>query len=262
MKPIWIALLVCPLLLAACAPASPTAPPATAAPAPTSAREAVGDVVASALVVPAQSAEVAFVIPGPVKEILVKEGDTVAAGQTLAALESPALLGALEAAEAALRAAEFDYEYWIPPRLRRPPERRQLALDTLVQAQKAFAAAQAEYTQTSLLAPFDATVAEVRASAGEYVQPGQVVFVLASLDQFVIETTDLSERDAPRVKAGQLASVYVEALDAEFPATVTAIAPLAQTVGGDVVYKVTLAFNEQPSGLLWGMSAEVAIAIE
>lgn len=262
MKPIWTALLVCPLLLAACAPATPTAPPATAAPAPTSASEAGGDVVASAVVVPARSAELAFVIPGPVKEILVKEGDTVAAGQTLAALDSPALLGTLEAAEAALRAAEFDYEYWIPPRLRRPPERRQLALDTLTQAQKAFAVAQAEYAQTALAAPFDAVVAEVRVAAGEYVQPGQVVFVLASVDEFMIETTDLSERDVPRVKAGQSASVYIEALDAEFPAAVTALAPLAQTVGGDVVYKVTLTLNEQPAGLLWGMSAEVAIAME
>ncbi len=264
MKPIWIALLAISLLLAACgAPATPTVAPTTAAAAPTSSPAAkTGDVVASAKVVPAQVADVAFVIPAPVKEILVKEGDTVTVGQPLATLDSPVLLGALNAAEDALHAAEFDYAYWIPPRLNRPPERRQLALDTLTQAQKTYAVAQAQYTQTSLLAPFDATVAEVRVSQGEYVQPGQTVFVLATLNQFVIETTDLSEGDAPRVQVGQPASVFIEALNADFPATVTGIMPLAQTSGGDKVFKVTLTLKEQPAGLLWGMSAEVTITTE
>ena len=256
MKKTWIALLAISILLAACA--SPATPAPTAAP-PVETTAKPASVIASAEIFPAQTAEVAFVIPGPVKEILIKEGEIVTAGQRLASVESPALLGALNAAEAALRAAEFDYAYWIPPRLKRPPERKQLALDTLTQAQKALLVAQAEYAQVSLAAPFDATVAEVRVNAGEYVQPGQSVFLLADLSQFVIETTDLSERDIPRVKVGQTATVYIEALDAQFPATVTAIAPLADKVGGDVVYKVTLTFEDQPDGLLWGMTAEVTI---
>jgi len=257
MKRTWIAVLALILLLTACsAPATPapTATPPAAAPA-----GRLTGVTASAEIVPAQIAEISFVIPGPVKEMLVKEGEAVTAGQLLASLDFPALLGSLNAAEAALRAAEFDYAYWIPPRLKRPPERKQLALDTLTQAQKTFAVAQAEYTQTTISAPFDAIVADVYLSSGEYVQPGQSVFVLADLDHFVIETTDLSERDIPRVKVGQAASVYIEALDAEFPATVTAISPLADTVGGDVVYKVTLSFEDQPDGLLWGMTTEVTI---
>ncbi|MEW6239766.1 MAG: efflux RND transporter periplasmic adaptor subunit, partial [Chloroflexota bacterium] len=221
-----------------------------------------GKVVASAVIVPAQSAQAAFVLPGAVKEILVKEGDQVTAGQALAALDSPALQGALDAAEAALRAAEFDYEYWIPPRFNRPPERRELAKAELVKAQLAFATAQAEFAQTILTAPFDATVVEVRVQAGEYVQPGQVVVTLGGLSQLQIETTDLSERDVHRVKIGQPAAIFVDALDAEYSGKVTAVTPKASTVGGDVVYKVTLALDEQVEGLLWGMSAEVEIATE
>ena len=34
---------------------------------------------------------------------------------------------------------------------------------------------------------------------------------------------------------------------------------LSETVGGDVVYKVTIDFDSQPEGLRWGMSAEVKI---
>jgi hypothetical protein len=37
---------------------------------------------------------------------------------------------------------------------------------------------------------------------------------------------------------------------------------LASTVGGDVVYAVVIALDEQPEGLRLGMSAEVQIATE
>jgi len=40
---------------------------------------------------------------------------------------------------------------------------------------------------------------------------------------------------------------------------VSAIAPEATTVGGDVVYKVTIELAEHPPDLRWGMSVEVEI---
>jgi HlyD family secretion protein len=54
----------------------------------------------------------------------------------------------------------------------------------------------------------------------------------------------------------------VEALDKEFNGKVMAISPVADIVGGDVVYKVTVTLDEQPDGLLWGMNAEVEINTE
>ena len=38
-----------------------------------------------------------------------------------------------------------------------------------------------------------------------------------------------------------------------------ASAPQATTIGGDVVYQVVIALDEQPEGLRWGMSVEVDI---
>ena len=70
---------------------------------------------------------------------------------------------------------------------------------------------------------------------------------------------DLSERDISRVQLGAPAEVVVEALAESFPAKVLSISPLANTLGGDVVYEVTLVFDENPTGLLGGMTAEVAI---
>jgi hypothetical protein len=37
------------------------------------------------------------------------------------------------------------------------------------------------------------------------------------------------------------------------------ISPMASTVGGDVVFKVTIAPDAQSEGLRWGMTAEVEI---
>jgi multidrug efflux pump subunit AcrA (membrane-fusion protein) len=64
------------------------------------------------------------------------------------------------------------------------------------------------------------------------------------------------------VQVGQEATIFVEALDQELTGKVIAIAPKADTVGGDVVYKVTIELDDQPESLRWGMSAEISIATE
>jgi multidrug resistance efflux pump len=130
------------------------------------------------------------------------------------------------------------------------------------QSQSALEVAQATLAQGLLLAPYDGTVVQVNIAPGEYIQPGQVISVIGNLDHLQVETTDLSERDIPNVKLGQIALVHVKALDAEFSGKVTAISPIADIVGGDVVYKVTVSLDEQPEGLLWGMNAEVEINTE
>jgi hypothetical protein len=58
---------------------------------------------------------------------------------------------------------------------------------------------------------------------------------------------------------GDSASIFVEALNRNISGKVIGISPIASTVGGDVVFKVTIAPDTQPEGLLWGMTAEVEI---
>ena len=86
--------------------------------------------------------------------------------------------------------------------------------------------------------------------------------MLAKLDNLQVETTDLSELNVASVKIGQAATVHIEALGKEIPGVVTAISPISDTIGGDVVFKVTIQLNEQPKELLWGMSADVEIQTE
>jgi len=229
-----------------------------------------GSVVASAVVAPVQISRMGFVISAPVKEVAVKEGDLVEAGQTLIVLNTPDLEYAVVAADAAYRSAEAYAELQRYKRVRDfrngkifwdlvPPEVRQRADAQALQAQMALETAQAILAQNKLTAPFDGTIASINVIPGEVVQQGQAVIALATLNNLQIETTDLSERDILKVKVGDPASVDIEALNETFSGRVIFISPKADTRGGDVVFKVTIALNGQPIGLLWGMTAEVTI---
>ena len=227
-------------------------------------------VSASAVVAPAQVAQLGFLISGIAREIPVREGDTVKAGQPLVILDTPDLQFAVVEAEAALRSAQAyaDLQKHQTIENRRkgkifidpiPDVYRDRANVKVQQAQVALEIAQLNLTQSTLTAPFDGTVASISVIPGEFVPSDQVILTLATLNAFQIETTDLSERDITKVKIGSSVNVSIEALNADFTGKVIAISPRANTVGGDIVFKVTIAFDQQPQDLLWGMSAEVII---
>ena len=276
MKPtLWITSLASAfiLVIASCNPASTTTPIPTILIDATD-TSASSQVRASAAVVPAQESHLSFVIPGTVKDITVTEGDLVQSGQALVQLDTSELDYDVIAAEAALTSAELDAQIQKQRRKQfdfdtfrfvyvSPPGEKILEADSRVeQSRSALEVAKASLAQGTLAAPFEGTVVEVNVSLGEYVQPAQRVIIIADLKNLQVETTDLSEIDVAAVQVGQPASVYIEALNDKFPGKVTAISPIADTLGGDVVFKVTIRLDKQPVALLWGMSADVEINIE
>src|SRR5574341_808125 len=227
-------------------------------------------VTASAVVVPAQVSQLGFLISALAKEVPVKEGDTVKTGQPLIVLDTPDLQFAVTEAEAALRSAQSyaDLQRYRRVKDRRngkvffdivPPEVRQLANARVQQAQVTLALAQINLAEGTLTAPFDGMVASISVIPGEFVQSDQAVITLATLNALQLEPTDLSERDIARLKVGAPVNISIEALNDNFEGKVISISPIANTVGGDVVFKVTIAFDKQPQNLLWGMTAEVTI---
>jgi HlyD family secretion protein len=102
-------------------------------------------------------------------------------------------------------------------------------------------------------------VTSLSAIPGEFVSSDHGAITLATLDDLQLKTTDLSERDIAKVKNGAPVSIFAEALNETFTGKVVSISPKANIVGGDTVFKVTIAFDEQPKDLLWGMTAEVTI---
>lgn len=133
----------------------------------------------------------------------------------------------------------------------------------VAQAEAAVQAARAtRRRQAELRAPFAGTVTALEVAPGGTVLPGQAVLVLADLSRLQVETTDLSERDIAGVAVGQTAHVSVEAPGMQVTGRVVQIALQATTLGGDVVYQVVIALDEQPADLRWGMSVEAEIVPE
>ena len=144
-----------------------------------------------------------------------------------------------------------------PDKLALADKRIETAGARIAASDTALAAAQAALADLELKAPFAGTVGILDTHQGEWVLPGQPVLTLADLSHLRVETSDLSERDVPRVKTGQKVTVLIKALNQEATGHVTEIAPLADTLGGDVVYKTTIDLDELPEGLRSGMSVEV-----
>ncbi len=250
-------------VLSACGSASTPAPIPTIAldggnTPPDQQTESGNAIDASGIIVPVRQARLSFPSVGKVAEVKVKVGDEVKAGDALVALDASLLRAKVKEAEANLEAAQAQVRFLTRNKTDQvhldqahaEVERMQALLDSANATLNA---------QSTLLAPFDGVIVDVDIAVAEIVTPGQIVIVLGDLSGFHIETTDLSERDVTRIQPGDSASIFIEALNEEFAGAVTGMDRIGSTLGGDVVFTVTIDFNDQPQGLLWGMSADVEI---
>lgn len=186
-------------------------------------------------------ADIASQIAGAVTEIAADEGDPVSEGQLLLAIDPEKRQ--LEVANARARysesnatLAEADRELARIQKLHAQGIASEVNLDekqtALSRAQSRRAAARAELgvseralRDANVRAPFAGFVARREVSRGEYVQPGQVLFEIVSLDPIELEF-NVAERDSARVAIGQHVRVTVAPYpDEYFRGDVTVIAP-------------------------------------
>lgn len=248
-------------LLAACSslsPSSPTPLPTVSLDTTSPNQSSADGLTVSGVVVPLRTAQLSFPAVGRVQSVDVKVGDKVTAGQTLVTLDTALLEARVREAQANWSVADIQLRFL--QRVGTAEQNMESAKADLERAQALLDSAKAALeAQSALTAPFAATVISVDTVAGETVVPGRVVVTLGDLSKFRVETTDLSELDVTRVKVGQTAQVFIEALNEKFEARVVDIALFSSTLGGDVVFTVTIELKEQPQGLRWGMSADVTI---
>jgi multidrug resistance efflux pump len=103
-------------------------------------------------------------------------------------------------------------------------------------------------------------VVAVEVDPGDVVAAGEVVLVLATLDQLQARTVDLTELDVARVVEGQVAVVTVDALPGvELRGRVARIGLQSEDYRGDVTYPVYVELEEDVPELRWGMTAMVEI---
>lgn len=132
----------------------------------------------------------------------------------------------------------------------------------LAQAEAAVQAARVALDQMTLKASFDGSIADLPVELGQVVGPGMPAVVLADLNGWLVETTDLTELDVAAVAVGASADVELDALPGRvLDGTVTDIASVSSLVRGDVTYVVTVRLDEyRDLPLRWGMTASVDVA--
>jgi len=139
-----------------------------------------------------------------------------------------------------------------------PPGEIASAEAEVQQAEAALAAAEVALERTSVRAPFDGTVTRVNVEVGNSVTPGEVVAVLATLDQLQLRTTDLTELDVVHLEVGQSVTVTVDAIpNTPWQGHIVRIDLRGVEYRGDVTYPVLIELDEVVPELYWGMTAMV-----
>lgn len=169
-------------------------------------------IVATGLVRAASEAPLAFKTPGIIADLKVVAGQSVSAGQALAALVTTDLDAQLTQARENLAKTERD--------LARAESLRgkgmisqQAEQDVRAQrevAQAALAAATFNRQQAVISAPAAGVILEKRADARETVAAGQPVVILGRLDRGWVVKAGLPARDALQLKVGDLVQVTLD----------------------------------------------------
>lgn len=217
------------------------------------------EVRAGGVLAPRTEAELAFQVPGRVARVAVDEGDRVAAGATLAALEPTDYALALRQAElqaertgderrrarALLDAGALAPNGWE----RADVGARQAAVGRDLAAKR--------LRDATLAAPFAGTVAAKRTEVGALVAPGAPAFVLVDLAEVRVKV-GVAESDVGALRAGQAATVALPALGRSVAGRVERVGVAADPASR--TYTVTVAAPNADGALRAGMVASVAIA--
>jgi RND family efflux transporter MFP subunit len=185
-----------------------------------------------------------FRIGGVLTRMSVEAGDSVRAGQVIAAID-PASLDARQQQtvadlERARRDAERDKALFDKGFVsRQRVDDRQSALKS---AQAAHNSASFDRRWAQLVSPASGVVLTRAVQTGEVVQPGQTVARIADLGSPLVLRLPLAARDAARVRIGDAAQLTVQDLGPQvLTGTVTRIGQAADTRTGAVSVEIELA---------------------
>ncbi len=216
---------------------APTATPVTVAPVrrQTLSVRVSGPGMTAALQVQAIRAPFA----GTLTDLLVQDGDRVAAGQVVARLGSRDRIAALEGARSMLRSA------------RTPQERGD--------AERALAIAERSRVATALRSPEGGVVVSHQAGPGALVTQDQEVLTVAATGAIVF-VARMDQSALSRVRPGEAASVDVPALRASVPGRVHSILPLANATEYSAPIRIDFTSAARPTapGLFGTASIVVA----
>jgi len=219
-----------------------------------------------------RSAIVKARVPGELRDLTVREGDTVQAGQVIARVESTEYADRVRQAQQQADAAraqvdiaqrQYDNNAALVRQGFISPTALDNSLASLNAARASHRAAQAgtevlrkSLADTVLRAPINGQIAQRLAQPGERVAPEARIIEIVDLSRLELEAA-LSPADSVAVRVGQSASLSIEGVAEPVPATVARINPSAQAGSRSVL--VYLRVAAQP-GLRQGLFAQGQLA--
>jgi multidrug efflux pump subunit AcrA (membrane-fusion protein) len=229
-------------------------------------------VAASGTIEPAERADLNFAVSGEVTRVLVREGDTVTAGQTLATVDDTLLQAQLTAARAALAAAE---------------EKAPSGDPSVVSAEADVTAAQEAVDDAALRSTIDGTVVTVGPEVGDRVgngsngssdgsadspsggssdggdgsSGGTAEFTVVSTNRFVVDAK-IGSADVDKVRQGMAAQITATGTDEPVDGTVRTVGLVASADdSGAAAFPVTVDVTGEWKTIYAGSSATVAITV-
>jgi len=254
--------LLLPLAAACARGGAQSAPPDEAIPVRTASvttERLAPPVVATGVLAPKEEIALAFKVGGVVTRVLVDEGHTVRAGDTLALLDLREIDAAVTQARSAAEKAERDLA-----RARRLYADSVATLEQVQNAQTGLDVARAALETASfnrryavIVAPAAGVILRRSVEPGELMAPGATALTLGSHARGVVVRAGLADRDVMRVRSGDRAVVRFDALPGrDFEGRVTEIAATADRATGTFAVEVSLA---GASGLVSGLVGRVEI---
>lgn len=206
-----------------------------------------------------EETQVVAKVGGVVRQILVEEGDYVAASRVLAKLDDEKIAVQVERAHANLRNLEEEY--------RRSEELFKGSMISAREFQKAkydYERQKAEYDlasldlgYTSIRAPISGVIAERFIKVGNMVLTNQATFSVTGMDP-LLAVLYVPERQLGKLRVGHSASLEVDAIHGEsFAGRIDRISPVVDPSTGTV--KVTVEVRDHALRLKPGMFARVNI---
>jgi len=217
-------------------------------------------VLTSGIITTRDELKLSFKVAGIVRQIAVQEGQTVKAGQQLAALELAEVDAQLEQARQLAEKAERDLARG--RKLRADEVISEEVLESLATqaavARAALRAASFNRDFSTIVARHDGVVLRKLVEEREFVQPGQAILVLGPRAGGFIVRAGLADRDIVRLRLGDPAFVTVDAFpDQTLRGNITVLPAAADSASG--LFEIEVELDPAPVGLVSGLVARLRI---
>ncbi|MFN8370854.1 MAG: efflux RND transporter periplasmic adaptor subunit [Bacteriovoracaceae bacterium] len=212
--------------------------------------------VSSGTVEAKQDAILAFGIPGRIRKILCKVGETVKAGDILATLENNDLKVTMFEAEKEYNRSQKLYKSSL------------ISLAQFDQALRSYEVAKSNYEKSTIVAPFNGIIIEMNLEVGELSQtttldPTKPLIRIIDLEKRIIRG-NIDEIDVKNIKLGQIAEIKIPALkENNIQAKIIQISPyVSATKDQDRTVEIKLEFLDSKMQIPVGASADVEITTD